>query len=96
MSQQAEGIQFPAVAFAPVGGLQMVTHTTVNINEEIRKMVQLIFSTVDTRFSYFMDSDSADKFADDIRLHSRQARSGIDVVTRLPDRGNGSRQTPSS
>ncbi len=89
-----EPVQFPSLPFIPQGGIQMVTHTRVTMpdaegNPQTKTWIQMIFTTHDVHFSYFMDIESAEKFADDIRLHASEAKSGIQVVRELPHLGNG-------
>jgi hypothetical protein len=93
---RVEPVEFASLPFIPMGGIQMVTHTRVTMpdaqgNPQTKVWVQLIFTSHDVHFSYFMDAEMAEKFADDIRLHARQARSGIQIAKDIPNIGNGHR-----
>ncbi len=77
--------------FHPMPTALTVTHDEF-LNGETGKpfgFVQVLVGTPTGVTTFFMEPDEAEKFADNVRFHASQARSGIQVAHSIPTNGHG-------
>lgn len=78
---EVEPMSFKAMHFTPVGAVYTIGHVKFTDDEgTTQTLVEIVFSSPDTRYAIFFDAESAEKLADDIRGHAQQARTGIEVA----------------
>lgn len=88
MPESEEG-QIPHPDFLPLPTALTVTHTEfVHPEQGAKGFVQVFVGTPTGVFTFFMEPEHAEQFGDNVRLHARQAKSGIEIASVMPMNGH--------